>query len=646
VTRRNILDRLRVTATAAPERPALVFPVGRGSGAATRFETWTYQHVDRVSDAYARGFRSVGITKGTRAVVMLKPGPDLFAVVLALFKLGAVPVIVDPGMGPKRMLHCYETVGAEAFIGVPLAHLVRIARPRAFRSVKVLITVGGPRFWGGHSLRAIAEPSADPLPLTPVAEDDTQVINFTTGSTGPARGVEYTQAGVDAMVETLRSLYDAHDDVVSFITLPLFALLDMLLGSTTVLAPMNPTKPASIDAKRLVAVIARFRCTHMFGSPALLNRLGIDAEAAGLSMPSLRVVMSGGAPVMPRIIEQFRRVLAPEARVLATYGATEALPMASSESREFLGQPRAETAAGGGTFLGRPVDGLTFRIVPITDMPMPTAPEEAAVTPGAVGELAVRGGLVSPRYHADPANDALAKMKEGEHLWHRTGDLGRRDAAGRLWFAGRKSDRISTPTGTLFTAECEGIFNEHPDVGRSALVGVGPPGSARPVICIEPRTALDSASLARIEDQLRALAQAHARTREIDTFLFHPGFPVDLRHNAKIGRDLLAAWATRCLVPSLRTARRSLYIIPVAGWIYLLYGALFPFTHPVLHALWILDLVLSVGAHGAQLVTAIPRARRAGYPAWTAVFKTFLLGATWWKFLEARELRGRNPGGA
>lgn len=677
-TSANIASRLRRRAELTPDKRALVFPVGTGPGEMTEFDAWTYLRLDRTSDAYARGLRKVGIARGTKTIVMLRPSPDLYAVVFALFKLGAVPVIVDPGMGAKRMLHCYARAKAEAFVGLPIAHAVRAVCRTAFTAVRIKVTVGSPRIGGGHTLSRIAEPSDESLAIAPVAGDDPVVINFTTGSTGPARGVEYTHAGVAAMCDALPALYgdeygDADGDAagaVTFVTLPMLALFDCLLGATAVVAPMDPTKPAHVDAGRLAAAITDLECTHMFASPALLNRLGEDLARAGRSLPSLRRVLSGGAPVSVRILRRFRSLLSDDARVSATYGATEALPMASVESREVLGELAGRTAAGGGSCAGYPTEGLSVRIIAVTDDVLPAFPHEplpphapSKTAPGQVGEIVIRGPIVSPRYHDDPANDALAKMQDAGGAWHRTGDLGYVDEAGRLWFVGRKSQRVITEKGPRYTVQCEGIFSAHPDVSRAALVGVGPRGRKKPVLCVElaaPEAAGEGAGggtrrrsaerLDAIARELRELAKGHPLTRDIEDFLFHPGFPVDIRHNAKIEREQLAVWASK-RVPhergaeaagdARRPSRKWARVVPVAGWVFLLYGAIFPLEHPVLRALWAIDFALSVGAHALQLFAAIPAGRRAGYPLATIVFCTMLFGATWWKLVEPRELRGR-----
>jgi acyl-CoA synthetase (AMP-forming)/AMP-acid ligase II len=187
---------------------------------------------------------------------------------------------------------------------------------------------------------------------------------------------------------------------------------------------------------------------------------------------------------------------------------------------------------------------MRVRIIRITDDAIAAWSDELEVPAGAIGEVVVQGPIVTRAYFQRPDSTALAKIADGQGgVYHRMGDLGYRDEQGRLWFCGRKSHRVMTAAGTLFTIPCEGVFNAHRDVLRTALVGVGPRGAARPVLCIELRQPTAAEEQARIERELRELGAAHAHTRDIDRFLFHPSFPVDIRHNAKIFREKLALWA-------------------------------------------------------------------------------------------------------
>jgi acyl-CoA synthetase (AMP-forming)/AMP-acid ligase II len=166
-----------------------------------------------------------------------------------------------------------------------------------------------------------------------------------------------------------------------------------------------------------------------------------------------------------------------------------------------------------------------------------------------IGEITVAGPTATDEYFNRPQATALAKIREtlddgSERIVHRMGDLGRFDAQGRLWFCGRKSHRVRTAGGELYTEQVEPVFNRHPDVARTALVGVGPPGAQQPVLCVQMRAGLPRREHARVIDDLRRHALGHVHTAGIDRFLVHPGFPVDIRHNAKIGREQLALWAS------------------------------------------------------------------------------------------------------
>jgi acyl-coenzyme A synthetase/AMP-(fatty) acid ligase len=312
---------------------------------------------------------------------------------------------------------------------------------------------------------------------------------------------------------------------------------------------MDPTRPALADPAKLVEAIEDFGVTNLFGSPALLRQLGRGDPRSLTRLPTLKRVVSAGAPVSAAILERMAGRLAAPAEVYPTYGATEALPVASIGSVEVLGRTRPATDAGAGVCLGRPVDGIDVRIIRISDDPIATWSDDLVVPEGTIGEFVVSGPVVTREYFNRPAATRLAKIVDPERsiLYHRMGDLGYRDDQGRLWFCGRKSHRVILHDQTLFTIPCEAIFNTHPAVYRSALVGVKRGGETIPVICIEPIRRLARGERDRVRSELLERAAAFAQTRRIRTILFHRAFPVDIRHNSKIFREQLADWAARRL---------------------------------------------------------------------------------------------------
>jgi acyl-CoA synthetase (AMP-forming)/AMP-acid ligase II len=512
----------------------------------------TFLELDRETDRYAHGLERTGIVRGTRAIVMVRPGLEFLALAFALLKVGAVPVLIDPGMGKSRMVDCLRAVEAEAFIGIPLAHVLRVLHPGAFRSVRVCITVGRRWFWGGLRLQGIRTDPWRPYEMAPTREDDPAAIIFTTGSTGPPKGVLYLHGTFDAQVRMLRDHFGVVPGEIDLATFPLFALFDPALGMTAVIPDMDPTRPALVDPVKIIEAIRDQGVTHMFGSPALLNRVGRYGAAQGVTLPSLKRVISAGAPVPPATLERFGRMLEGDAEIHTPYGATEALPVASIGSREILAETREETARGGGTCVGRPMPGMTVRIIRITDGPIEAWSDDFVLPAGEIGEIAVKGPVVTREYCTDAAATRLAKIRDcsvrcadqkDAEIWHRMGDVGRFDERGRLWFCGRKAHRVITENGTLFTVPCEAVFNGHPRVFRSALVGVGEAPRQTPVMCIELEADDKGANMGRLTRELLDLGRQHKLTRSIEAILYHPAFPVDIRHNAKISREKLAAWA-------------------------------------------------------------------------------------------------------
>jgi acyl-CoA synthetase (AMP-forming)/AMP-acid ligase II len=245
------------------------------------------------------------------------------------------------------------------------------------------------------------------------------------------------------------------------------------------------------------------------------------------------------------VLDRLQKVLSPSAEIHTPYGATEALPVSSITGREVLDKHQARSRRGAGTCVGTPLPGVTLRVIRITDEPIERWSDDLIVPAGRIGEIVVAGEVVTREYFGQPEATALAKIRDGERFWHRMGDVGYLDQVGRVWFCGRKAHRVLAAGGTMFTVPCEAVFNEHPSVFRSALVGVGRPGMQRPVIVVEPEAGkFPRGSRRRLfAAELQELGQGGQLTREIRDVLFHRSLPVDVRHNAKINREKLAVWA-------------------------------------------------------------------------------------------------------
>ena len=554
----NIAWHLHAMAARQPHTLAVVVPEGRNRAGRVRYSHLTYRQLDEDSDWIASGLAGFGVGPQTRAAVMVKPGLDFFALVFALFKAGVAPVLIDPGMGLSSLGGCLRQAEPELFFGVPRALLARRVLRWGRPSVRRVIAVTPGRRWPGFETlddlrragrRALEEGVVTAPICRPIAPDQTAAILFTSGSTGPPKGAVYTHAIFQAQVERFRSLYAIEPGEIDLCTFPLFALFAPALGMTSIVPEMDPTRPARVNPDKLFQAIDDFGPTNLFGSPALLRRVGPAGAARGLKIPTLRRVVTAGAPASARVLGEFARLLEPPAEIFTPYGATEALPIASIGSTEILEETRFQTDRGAGVCVGRPVEGIEVRIIRIDDEPIPSWSDDFEVSDGTVGEIIVAGPVVTREYFQRPKATALAKITDPARgtFFHRMGDLGYRDDRGRLWFCGRKSHRVVLLDTTLYTICCEGVFNAHPDVARSALVGVQGKEAMIPVLCVEPVRSLNRQDRDRVRGELLDRGAAFSHTRRISTILFHPSFPVDIRHNSKIFREKLAVWAARKL---------------------------------------------------------------------------------------------------
>jgi acyl-CoA synthetase (AMP-forming)/AMP-acid ligase II len=536
------LDNVSITAHLAaharqcPRQKAVVSPSG----------TIDYETLEKDSSRCAQALLAYGLRPGMHTVLMVPPGIEFMVLAFALFKLGAVIVAVDPGIGRSNLGKCLGEARPEAFIGIPKAHLAQKVLGWASALIRLRVTVGSSWFWGGTTYRKLLQQElpCEASQLKGGSGDDIAAIAFTSGSTGIPKGVVYSHRMFSRQVELLRSEYQIEPGEVDVATFPLFALFDAGWGATSVFPEMDFTRPALVDPEQIIGAIARNDATHMFGSPALLNRVGRYAEAEGKTLPSLRRILSAGAPVSDVVLGRFSKILTGDAQVFTPYGATEALPVTSIGADQRM--EAGGTAEGRGVCVGKPLEGVQIAVIRISDSPISAWSEEVRVSDGRVGELVVWGDNVSTEYFRRPEANRLAKIAGDDGVVrHRMGDLVYLDEEGRVWFCGRKSHRVITDSGTLFPVQCEGIFNHHPDVYRTALVGLGKPPSQRPVLCVELENKSKWRGSPRLATQLKALGHKYPHTHTITDFLFHKSFPVDIRHNSKIFREKLAVWAER-----------------------------------------------------------------------------------------------------
>lgn len=538
--------RLSDQAREHPDRIALREP---GRGIRRRSSRWadiTFEQLSALASNFAHGFAREGVQRGDRVLLMIRPSIQSTAVYFGLLRLGAIPVLIDPGMGLRRLLGCVETIEPRIVIAVPaFLRLLGLSR-RAFSSVAVKITDGRRWFRMGPSLASCAAGGVGG-PFEKVdSEDDECFIAFTSGSTGPAKAVSFTHAMVQRQASLLAEASGWQADMTVVMCFPGFIALALANGLTTVLPDMNFSRPAAANPQRIIEAIVDHGAECAFAAPVIWAKIAKHCQANRVQLDTLLHPVTAGAPVPIHLHAQLRDVIHPDGRLHTPYGATEAMPVTSTDTTA-LADTWEATRKGFGVCVGKPLTGIEVLVIRVTDEAVKSWSDELLVPVGEIGEIVVGGPVVSPEYKGDGPATMRAKIPRNGHVAHRMGDLGRLDAEGRVWYCGRVSHRIRTSAGMIATGELESIFDQHPRVYRTALVGVGGPGRQQPVICVEVERGERFSR--EFEQELAALAEGTPWAGVVETFLPHPGFPVDSRHNSKIRREELAAWAERVVGP-------------------------------------------------------------------------------------------------
>lgn len=545
--RASFASTLAAQAASRPEAAALVLAHGGG------WRSVSFAELNSEADRYARGLGARGVRAGDRVLLLVRPSPELYAVLYGLLRAGAVPVLLDPGMGVKNLLGCIAHVAPRAMIAVPPVHAVASLARRPFATVELRVTAGRRWWWGGLTLASCRDGGAAPMADTVGDEDDCALIVFTSGSTGPPKGVRFTRRMMHAQARLLGEAYGWHPGGRMVMCFAAFALFSLAHGMTTILPDMDMSRPARARPERIVEALQSQRAEYAFASPVVWERLARYCAGSGVRLPAVRQAITTGAPIPVSLHARLASILPPEAELHTPYGATEALPITTIASREVASETAALSAAGNGICVGRPFPGVEVELIRVTDETIPEWSDALRVSPGEVGEVVVGGDVVSPGYEVAPEATAAAGIATGGRRLHRMGDLGRMDEAGRLWFCGRKSQRLQTAAGMVPPVPVETVFNAHPKVRRTALVGVGASGAQRPVLCVEMEAGETFGPDVRRE--LEALAERTPWKGLVTGMLEHRGFPVDPRHNSKIVREELARWAAGVL--GAEAARRG-----------------------------------------------------------------------------------------
>ena len=510
-----------------------------------RVSTLTFAELERDIADLALGLADVGVRPGDRVAVLVTPGAGLTTAVFACWRAGATIVVADAGLGVRGLAHALRSARPDHVIGIPKA-VVALSALRVPGRRIVSGRLPGPLAATLHHAPTVAELTArgatlraagTTLPELSDTDRDTAVF-FTSGATGPAKGVVYRAAQLHLQVERLAGLYGGERDDAWVAAFPLFSLYGPAMGTAAAVPDMDPTRAGTLTAAALADASAAVDGRVVFASPAALRNVVATADALTErqreALRRVRVLMSAGAPVPVGLLRRVQE-LVPSAVLHTPYGMTEVLPVAD------ITLPEIEAAGpGNGVCVGRPVPGVTIALAPLD--PEGRATGALTTEVGVTGEILVAADHRKQRYDRLWATERDSSRDPGHH---RTGDVGHLDAEGRLWVEGRLVHVLSTAQGPLTPVGVEQRVETLPEVVSAAVVGVGPAGTQQVVAVVAPREgAVRRHPLA--DAQLAADVRRVAGV-DVAAVLAVPKLPVDIRHNSKIDRVAVSAWASRVL---------------------------------------------------------------------------------------------------
>ncbi|MEZ7692041.1 alpha/beta fold hydrolase [Rothia mucilaginosa] len=566
-------------------------PKGDGTSVSV---TLTWAELNQQVNAAATRLHALGVRPGDRVNLMVPPGARLTTLIYACMKLGAVIVVADTGLGIPGLTRALKGANPSFLVGIPAA--LSAARTLLWPGVRIsveplgsvqekLLGVAGSVFTAPAADSTPGAPVPTPTVVefpSPVPDADAAVL-YTSGSTGPAKGVVYTQRQLAGMRDAIANTYGFAPGSGLVAGFAPFALLGPALGATSVTPTMDVTRPKTLTASALASAAAAIDASVVFASPAALVNVVATADELNAeqraALAKVQTVLSAGAPIPVPLLEALS-ALVPNASLHTPYGMTEGLPV-TDVSFEMIRQAIAEgtpNAAGevldpfarDGVCVGFAVYGAAVAIAPL--LQDGSVADELTHEPGVTGEILVSAPHVKDRYDTLWVTEEQSISTPG---WHHTGDVGHLDASGRLWVEGRLAHVLLTSQGVLTPVAAEQSAESLPEVRRAALVAVGPAGTAAPVLVIEASantaalearqsaSGLKRALLDRVPgarrfpiaegvapfelSQLVRQKVAKDTGVELAAVLVVHEHPTDIRHNSKIDRPALGEWASKVL---------------------------------------------------------------------------------------------------
>jgi acyl-CoA synthetase (AMP-forming)/AMP-acid ligase II len=479
-----------------------------------------------------------GVKSGDKVLMFVKPDLHFAALTFALFRMGAVPVFIDPGMGLKNILKCAKEVKPRVMLALPLVHLVRMFKSEYFKHVEIFLTTKFNLLGVTNILSNLSAISSDFTAVEP-QENSLAAILFTSGGTGIPKGVEYTHKIFYHQTMMLKEMFKLTPNEIDVPGFPLFALFTLAIGMESSIPEMDPSKPAKANPAKLLKTILARQATFIAGSPAIWENLANYCLKHNITLPSVKYVVMFGAPVRIELHEKFQKIL-PYGTTYTPYGATECLPVSCIAGSEILNVHQEKSLDGAGICVGRAFEGVEILILKRSNDIIASIESSNICAAYEIGEIVVASATVTPRYFQREDQTKLAKIYHNGKVYHRMGDVGYLDHDKNLWFCGRKNHVVDTATKTYYPDCVEIFFNQHPMIEKTALIAYKKNHQTFPALVIERKKGRSHAPQ-DMHDHLKQIADLHEKTQGIEHFFFASEFPVDVRHNIKIQREKLSA---------------------------------------------------------------------------------------------------------
>ena len=528
----NIASKITRNAYLYPHKKAIICATKNSMG--INYEDMTFSQLENCINQYALSLEKSGIKKGDKVLLLIRPSLWFAPLVFALFKMEAVVILMDKGAGLLKLLSSISQVAPRVLIGEPSVFLLRLISKRPFKSVQLCLSHKSFLLPGVMQLPTPEKTTDTHYKNNDTHENDTAAILFTSGATGLPKGVVYTHTILLEQTSLLQRMFNLNENDIDIAAFPLFSLFTLSMGMTSVLPPMNFSLPAKSDPALLTQLIEEMQGTFLSGSPAVWQKVADYCHQRKITLPTVKVLATFGAPVNNDLHKKFKEVLL-NGSTFTPYGATECLPVSNISGKEILSETASLTEKGRGVCVGVPTPEIEIKIINPTDKPIHDITLATELSPYEIGEIIVKGPVVTASYYQMPKNNLNSKIIDENGFWHRMGDMGYLDLQGRLWFCGRKSHLVTTEKKLLYTTPCETIFNRHPAVRRSALIGIGKTGKQTPVIVIEKEKNTNLSSR-ELEEELLKQASSYIHTKDIKDIYYRKKLPVDIRHNIKIDR--------------------------------------------------------------------------------------------------------------